>query len=79
MNLLAFFALMIIGGPLVKALADRISRGGRIEPGSEEMRKTLQATEQRLAETENRLAAVEEKLDFYEKLLRNPEKPGSRE
>ncbi len=75
MEILPFILLLVIGGPIARALAHRIARtGGPVEPPSPELRNALQATEQRLADTELRLAAVEEKLDFYEKLLSNPER-----
>jgi hypothetical protein len=73
-SILAFVLALVIAGPIVKAISVRIARGGHAEPGSNELRRTIQATEQRLAETEARLATVEEKLEFYEKLLANPEK-----
>jgi hypothetical protein len=67
----------VIGAPIAKAIAERISRGGQKDPNAAEVQRTLAATEQRLADTEARLAAVEERLDFYEKLLANPEKKPS--
>ncbi|HSL70697.1 MAG TPA: hypothetical protein VK864_10680 [Longimicrobiales bacterium] len=73
MSVFAFVLAIIVLGPLAKAIGARISRGGPAAVANSELRKTLQATEQRLADTENRLAAVEERLDFYEKLLANPE------
>jgi hypothetical protein len=76
MGLLGFVLALVVLGPLAKAVADRISRGGRTGPSEAELRKALHANEQRLAETESRLAALEERLDFYEKLLANPSKHG---
>ena len=75
MSVFAFILAIVIVAPVVKAISVRIARGGgRVEPGTPDLHKTLQATEQRLADTEARLAAVEERLDFYEKLLANPER-----
>ena len=74
MSLFAFILAIVIVAPIVKAISVRISRAGRVEPATPDLHKTLQATEQRLADTEARLAAVEERLDFYEKLLANPER-----
>ena len=54
--------------------ADRARRACGAGPPPPDLRRTLQATEQRLAETEARLSTVEEKLEFYEKLLANPER-----
>lgn len=76
MSVFAFIIALIVLGPLAKAVALRISRGDRRIPGEAELRKALQANEQRLAETESRMAALEERLDFYEKLLANPRRPG---
>src|SRR5262245_59089591 len=69
-----FVIALVIVAPLAKALARRIERGDRIPPGDRDLTKALQETEQRLADTEARLGAVEGRLDFYEKLLRNPDK-----
>jgi hypothetical protein len=76
MSVFAFVIALVILGPLAKALAERISRGGPTAASEGELRKSLRATEQRLAETETRLAAVEERVDFYEKLLANPKAGG---
>ena len=72
MSVFGFIIALVILGPLAKALAERISRGGPTEASEAELRKSLRATEQRLADTETRLATVEDRLDFYEKLLANP-------
>ncbi|MEX2283133.1 MAG: hypothetical protein WEE89_11680 [Gemmatimonadota bacterium] len=72
MSVFGFIVALVVLGPLAKALADRISRGGPTAASEAELRKSLRATEQRLADTETRLATVEERLDFYEKLLANP-------
>jgi hypothetical protein len=72
MSVFGFVIALVILGPLAKALAERISRGGPSASNEAELRKSLRATEQRLADTETRLATVEERLDFYEKLLANP-------
>jgi hypothetical protein len=72
MSVFGFVIALVILGPLAKALAERISRGGPSAANEAELRKSLRATEQRLADTETRLATVEERLDFYEKLLANP-------
>lgn len=74
MNLLMFIAVLIIGGPIAKALAKRIS--GHPVTGGAELREALELTEQRLedlehhlAETNDRLADMDERLDFTERLL----------
>jgi hypothetical protein len=76
MSIFAFVIALVVLGPLAKAVAERISRHDRRLPDDGELRKALQASEQRLAETESRLAAVEERLDFYEKLLAGPRPSG---
>ena len=72
MSVFGFIIALVILGPLAKALAERISKGGAVPESEAELRKSLRATEQRLADTETRLATVEDRLDFYEKLLANP-------
>ena len=72
MTVFAFILGLIVLGPIAKAIAQRIARSGPAAASQSELKKSLQATEQRLAETETRLGAVEERLDFYEKLLSNP-------
>ena len=68
-------ALIFVGGPIARAIARSIERGGRPaqNPGVEsDLRQALQVAEQRLSDSETRLAALEDRLDFYEKLLANP-------
>jgi hypothetical protein len=79
MTVFAFILGLVVLGPIAKAIAERITRSGATPAGQNELKKSLQATEQRLAETETRLGAVEERLDFYEKLLSNPTRPSTRE
>ena len=65
--------ILFIGAPIAKALARKIEQQGTGPTLPEaELRRALQATEQRLSDSETRLAVVEEKLDFYEKLLAKP-------
>jgi hypothetical protein len=76
MGFVFVIALIFVGGPLARAIARSIERGNRPLPGSSpadgDMRRLLQASEQRLTDSEIRLAALEDRLDFYEKLLSNP-------
>ena len=74
MGLLEFIAIIVVGGPIAKALAKRIS--GQPVAGSAELLDILHQTEQRLEETEHRLTDnterltdMEERLDFTERLL----------
>jgi hypothetical protein len=69
-------AMIFVGGPLARAIARSIERGG-VRPVQDgrvegELRQALQVAEQRLSDSETRLAALEDRLDFYEKLLANP-------
>lgn len=72
MGVFVFIIAIMLGAPIAKAIAQRIAREGTQPNPDPELRRQLQATEQRLSETETRLATVEEKLDFYEKLLSKP-------
>lgn len=74
MEIFTFIAILVIGGPIAKAVAKRIS--GQPVTGGAELREMLQLTEQRLedtdlrlADTTERLADMEERLDFTERLL----------
>ena len=74
MDVFAFIAILIIGGPIARAVAKRIS--AHAVAGDSELRQLLLHTEQRLEETEQRLAEtnerlldVEERLDFTERML----------
>ena len=74
MDLFTFIAIIVVGAPIAKAVAKRIS--GHPAAGGAELQDHLQQTEQRLEETEHRLtdtterlADMEERLDFTERLL----------
>ena len=74
MGVFEFIAIIVVVGPIAKALAKRIS--ARPTAGDAELHGLLQQTEQRLEETEHRLADtvdrlvdMEERLDFTERLL----------
>ncbi len=74
LDVFTFIAILIVGGPIAKAVAKRIS--GQPVAGGAELRDLQQHTEQRLDETEHRLADtterladMEERLDFTERLL----------
>jgi len=71
-DLFTFIAIIIVGAPLAKAIATRIS--GHPVPHAlrdavEQTEQRLEETEQRLADTLSRLSEVEERLDFAERLL----------
>ena len=73
MSVFLFIAAIVLGAPIAKAIGRRIVLDGQPQGKPDpELRRQLQATEQRLAETESRLATLEEKLEFYEKLLAKP-------
>lgn len=74
MDLLTFIAILIVGSPIAKAVARRISTTAA--PDSSLTRRALEQTEERLEmtqrqleETMDRLLEVEERLDFTERLL----------
>lgn len=74
MDLFTFIAIIVVGSPIAKAVANRIS--GRPASGGARMRELLEQTEQRLEENEHRLADyserltdMEERLDFTERML----------
>jgi hypothetical protein len=74
MSILTFIAILIIGGPICKALAVRISRGSgtdspTVRRALEEMEQRLVEGEDRLADAVDRLVEVEERLDFSERIL----------
>ena len=72
--IIIFFFLIFVGGPIAKAIAERISRDGLPSGGADPaLRARLAETESRLMSTEDRLQSVEERLEFYERLLANPE------
>ena len=75
MDLFTFIAIIVVGAPVAKAVAARIS--GQSTAGDDpRLRQLLEQTEQRLEETEHRLAEtserltdMEERLDFTERML----------
>lgn len=74
MDLLTFIAIIVVGAPIAKAVASRIS--GQAPAGDPRIRELLEQTEHRLEETEHRLAEtaerltdMEERLDFTERML----------
>lgn len=75
MDLFIFFiAIIVVGAPVAKAVASRISNqpgagGGRMRAILENTEHRLEETEQRLADTAERLADMEERLDFTERML----------
>jgi septal ring factor EnvC (AmiA/AmiB activator) len=74
MDIFTFIAILIVGGPIAKAVARRISRppeAGSAELGEalEQTERRLEDTERQLVDTQDRLAEVEERLDFAERLL----------
>ena len=74
MDLLTFIAIIVVGAPIAKALATRISSPRHSDADSvrealERAEQRLEFTEQHLADTVDRLAEVEERLDYAERLL----------
>ena len=74
MGLLTFIAIIVVGAPIAKAIATRISGrpvadGAALREALELTQQRLEDAEQRIAETADRVAEVEERLDFTERLL----------
>lgn len=74
MDIFTFIAILVVGAPIAKALANRISTPQASDPGAvrdalEQTEQRLEFTEQQLADTLDRLAEVEERLDYTERLL----------
>jgi hypothetical protein len=78
------FGILFLAAPIARAIAKSIERSpsagwtGRNDE-AENLKKALQAAEQRLSDSETRLAALEERVDFYERLLANPTSTSSPE
>lgn len=70
MSFWVFIAIIVVCGPIAKAVAVRIKRGDAVNPAAlGESRERLDEMEQRMEDTTERLAEVEERLDFTERLL----------
>jgi uncharacterized membrane-anchored protein YhcB (DUF1043 family) len=74
LDLLTFIAIIVVGAPIAKAVANRISRqpvpgDPRLRELLEHAEQQLEEAEQRLAEHSERLADMEERLDFTERML----------
>lgn len=74
MDIFTFIAILVVGAPIAKALANRISApqvtdSGSVRDALEHTEQRLEFTEQQLADTLDRLAEVEERLDYTERLL----------
>jgi len=70
MSLWLFLAVIIVGGPIAKALAARIRSGSMVDPAAlRESMDRLDEMEVRLEDTTHRLAEFDERLDFTERML----------
>ena len=70
MSFWVFIAIIVVCGPIAKALAVRIRRGDAGDPAAlGESRQRLDEMEQRMEDTTARLTEVEERLDFTERML----------
>lgn len=77
MEFLLLIALIIMGGPIFKAIARRIGdgsvpddrRSAALQRAISENEGRMEETEQRVEDLIVRLAEVEERLDFTERLL----------
>ncbi len=70
MDFWVFIAIIVVCGPIAKAVAVRIRRGDAGNPAAlGESRERLDDMEQRIEDTTERLAELEERLDFTERML----------
>ena len=74
MDLLTFIAIIVVGSPIAKAVANRISAqpvagGAGQRELAHQMEQRLEETEHSLSDTTERLADMEERLDFTERML----------
>ncbi len=74
MGILTFIAVLVVGGQIAKAIAQR--NAGPQLPGGRDLRETLDQLDHRLeelehhlAETNDRLADMDERMDFAERML----------
>lgn len=69
-----FVLMLVLGIPIAKAIAHRISQGGEGVPPDVAMRlkQALDAAEQRAQDADQRVGQLEERVDFLEKLLQAP-------
>ena len=72
-----FIIALVLGIPIAKAVATRISRGGQGVPTDQvlALRKEVEATEARAVDAEKRVTELEDRVDFLEKLLQAPKQP----
>lgn len=74
MDLFTFIAILVVGAPIAKAVARRISNqpvsgDARLRELLQHTEQLLEETDQRLAEHSEQLADMEERLDFTERML----------
>lgn len=69
-----FVLLLVLGIPITKAIAARISRGAPEIPPQvlEELKRELDAAETRALEADRRVVQLEDRVDFLERLLQAP-------
>ena len=70
MSFWVFIAIIVVCGPIAKALAVRIRSGDAGDPAAlGEYRERLDEMERRMEDTTARVAELEERLDFTERML----------
>lgn len=72
-----FIIALVLGIPIAKAVATRISRGGQGIPVDQvlALKKEVDAAEQRALDSDKRVSELEDRVDFLEKLLQAPKPP----
>ena len=72
--LFIFILLLVIGGPIAKAIALRIQKGGEGVPPDlvRRLKDEIDAAEQRSLDSDKRVSELEDRVDFLERLLQAP-------
>lgn len=72
--LFLFILLLVIGGPIAKAIAWRIQKGGEGVPPDllRRLKEEIDAAELRALDSDKRVGELEERVDFLERLLQAP-------
>ncbi len=70
----AFIIALVLGIPIAKAVAARISRGGQGVPVDQvlALKKEVEAAEARALDSDKRVSELEDRVDFLERLLQAP-------
>ncbi len=69
-----FVLILAIGGPIAKAIAMRIQKGGEGIPPEmlQRLKEAVDAADQRVMDSDKRVSELEDRVDFLERLLQAP-------